>query len=37
MKMTVEQSVEKELTGATKVIGENLRQCHFLHHKPHKT
>jgi hypothetical protein len=31
--MSVEQSVERELTGETEVLGENLPQCHFVHHK----
>jgi hypothetical protein len=35
MVMNVEQLVEWELTGETEVIGENLSQCHFLHHKSH--
>jgi hypothetical protein len=33
MMMIVEQSVECELVGETEVLGENLPQCHFLHHK----
>jgi hypothetical protein len=33
MMMIVEQSVECELTGETEVLGENLPQCHFVHHK----
>jgi hypothetical protein len=37
MMMIVEQSVECELAGKTEVLGENLPQCHFDHHKPHIT
>jgi hypothetical protein len=33
MMMNVEQSVERELTGETEVLGEKLLQCHFVHHK----
>jgi hypothetical protein len=37
MMMIVEQSVERELAGDTEVLGENLSQCHFVHHKFHMT
>jgi hypothetical protein len=36
-KMIVEQSVELELAGETEILGENLPQCHFVHHKSHMT
>jgi hypothetical protein len=35
--MSVEQSVECELTGETEVLGENLPQYHFVHDKFHMT
>jgi hypothetical protein len=33
--MSVEQSVEWELAGETEVLGENLHQRHYVHHKSH--
>jgi hypothetical protein len=35
--MNVEQSVEWELAGETEVVGENLPQYHFVHHRYHMT
>jgi hypothetical protein len=35
--MSVEQSVEWELAGETEVLGKNLLQYHFVHHKSHMT
>jgi hypothetical protein len=31
--MSVEQSVEWESAGEAEVLGENLPQCYFVHHK----
>jgi hypothetical protein len=33
MRVTVEQLVEWRLAGETEVLGENLPQHHFVHHK----
>jgi hypothetical protein len=37
MMMSVEQLVEYDLVEETEVLGENLPQCHFDHHKSHMT
>jgi hypothetical protein len=37
MRMIVEQLVEWRLAGDTEVLGENLSQRHFVHHKSHMT
>jgi hypothetical protein len=37
MMVNVEQSVELELARETEVLGGNLAQCHFVHHKYHMT
>jgi hypothetical protein len=37
MRMVVEQWVEWRLAGETEVLGENLPQRHFVHHKSHMT
>jgi hypothetical protein len=35
--VTVEKLVEWRLAGETEVLGENLPQRHFVHHKSHMT
>jgi hypothetical protein len=37
MRVIVEQLVEWRLAGETEVLGENLHQRHFVHHKSHLT
>jgi hypothetical protein len=37
MMMTEEQLVQCGLAGETEVLGENLPQFHFVHHKSHMT
>jgi hypothetical protein len=35
MMMNMEQLVQYELTRGTEVLGENVPQCYFVHHKSH--
>jgi hypothetical protein len=37
MRVIMEQLVEWRLVGETEVLGENLPQRHFAHHKSHMT
>jgi hypothetical protein len=35
--MNMGHLLEGELAGETEILGENLHQCHFVHHKFHIT
>jgi hypothetical protein len=37
MRVIVKQLVEWRLVGETEVLGENMPQRHFIHHKSHMT
>jgi hypothetical protein len=37
MMMNIERFVESELAAETEILGENLPQFHYIHHKSHMT
>jgi hypothetical protein len=37
MMMIMEQSVKRGLAEESEILGENLPQCHFVHHKTYMT
>jgi hypothetical protein len=37
MMMNIERFVERELAPETEILGENLPQLHYIHHKSHMT